>query len=97
MIDWLYLLTNGLWVVGAALALAIASFAVWAKSEEKTPFGEFFGRTQPKLGLLIAGLLFSVGLAFSVETLWQRIAWGILGAAALVYFLVSIAGLLKAK
>ena len=97
MIDWFSLFTNALWILGLAVALAVFSYGVWQKGEEKVPFATFFGRTEPKFFLLGAGILFSVGLAFNVDVTWQKAAWGILAVADLVYFVFSTVKLIKAR
>ncbi|HVP22024.1 MAG TPA: hypothetical protein VMS73_09215 [Anaerolineaceae bacterium] len=97
MIDWFFLFSNALWILGLAVALAVFSFGVWQKGEEKVPFSTFFGRAQPKLFLLGAGILFSIGLALNVDVPWQKAAWGVLVVADLVYFILSAVKLIKAR
>jgi hypothetical protein len=97
MIDWLFLITNALWIVGLALALAVFSYGVWQNSDEKVPLGTFFGQAGPKLVLLGAGILFSVGLALNVSVPWQKAGWAFLAAADLIYFIYSTIKLIQAK
>ena len=82
MIDWANLLSNGLWVLGAAVILAALGFSYYQAQRR----GE---RLRARLAdpafqaWLAAGLgLISLGLALIGPRWWQRVLWGLLCAAS---------------
>jgi len=82
MIDWPNLISNGLWVLGAAVILAALSFAHYQAQRQ----GE---RLRARLAApafqtwLAAGLtLISLALALIGPRWWQRVLWGLLCAAS---------------
>jgi hypothetical protein len=97
MLDWVFLLTNALWIIGLALALAVVSYGQWQRQEEKIAWGEFFNLVQPRRTLLIAGFLFAFGVGFNVEPIWQKGIWFVLAAAALIYLILGMVQARKPK
>ncbi len=93
-IDWFGVFSNGLWILGLAVALAAVSYADWRRrlNEPRLSLRQALG--QPafqaawSLGLLLfcAGLgllLFCAGLALTSDVWWQTIAWAALALAFL--------------
>ncbi len=78
MIDWLGVLTNGLWIVGLAALLATVSYYEYIASQQGKPRHIVFGAPRVVFYLSLAMTLFCLGVALSGGRWWERIAWGIL-------------------
>jgi hypothetical protein len=90
MIDWPGLFTNTIWILALSVALAIVSTASWRASVEKTRLRDVLGRRNfylPLLGLLV---IFSLGLALSVPSVLEKLAWGALTVLSIVQFGLSL-------
>jgi hypothetical protein len=72
MIDWWDVLTNAVWISGAALALAVVSYACWAAPQQQQKLRTVLGSTAYQLALYGAGWLFCLGLA-ATSTGWLEI------------------------
>ncbi len=78
MIDWYNVFANSLWIFALALALATISFVRWeALSHDKNIYQVL---TQPRWRKLlhIAGIVFSLGVAATVDVFWERVLWIVL-------------------
>lgn len=95
MIDWINFGSNILWIMGLALALATFSYASWASSMHNEKFISWIKKGNTQISLNIAGVLFSLGLTATSETLLGMVLWLFLA----VLFLIQIAsyGLRKIK
>jgi hypothetical protein len=91
MIDWISLLGNALWILGCALALSILSYASWQASLQGIKLSVLLGHPGIVRYLLIAGLLFCLGLTLTSNALIEQILWVILASL----FLISIIFLWK--
>lgn len=80
MIDWGSVLTNGLWIVGLAAALAILSWASWLASREVKGLRATAKYLAHSPGLALSIALIAMGAALSVVTEWERIVWLLLAA-----------------
>ena len=63
MIDWWNVFANALWLGGAALALAMLSYASWQASVEHQRLRAALNRPSYQIALNSAGVLFSAGMA----------------------------------
>ncbi len=89
MIDWPGLFTNTIWILALSAVLAIVSTASWRASLEKTRLRDVLGRRNfylPLLGLLV---VFSLGLALSVPSVVEKLAWGALTVLSFFQFGLS--------
>ena len=90
MINWTALLTNSLWLIALASALAIAGWAAWQAAQEKTPFPVVIRRRPSMLALSGCMGLFCLGVALSVQTTWEKIAWAILALLTMIQFAIFL-------
>ncbi len=77
MIDWLGVLTNGLWIAGLAGMLATVSYYVYEASRQGK-LRAAFGSPSFVFYFSVSTAVFCVGVAASGGELWERIAWAIL-------------------
>ncbi len=89
MIDWFHLLTNALWILACALALAAISYASWQASSQQKRLREILNGTGYQLLFNLAGLLFCLGLAGSDTQVWKIILWLVLAAAFGMFSIAS--------
>lgn len=89
MIDWYNLLMNASWILGCAVALATLSFTSWEASASGKTFKDCLRQSKIQIALNIGGLLFTVGLAGTSQSIWQRVLWIILGLGFLVQILIE--------
>jgi hypothetical protein len=84
MIDWWAVFSNAIWIGGAALALAVLSYASWQASVEQQRLRQVLGHRPIQAALNIAGALFSAGMAATAHYPLEIVIWFIL-AALFVY------------
>ena len=84
MIDWLNLLSNTLWILALAAALAVVSTASWRAALEKTRTRTVLARKNIQLALLGCLVVFALGVTLSVPSTLEKLAWGALTLLALV-------------
>jgi uncharacterized membrane protein len=81
MIDWWAVLTNGLWIAGLAMALALFSLADWRASQRGEGPGGAVERAGRSAGLALSLTLVCLGAGLSVSRGWERLLWLLLAAA----------------
>lgn len=90
LIDWYHLTTNALWIFALSLALSALGFAFWEAQGnlgrwrivlQQEAYGRFFHLT---------GVLFSLGVGLSLDTLWQQVLWGLLALLFLFNLVISL-------
>ena len=78
MMDWLGVVTNGLWVLGlAGMLAALSYFDYYAKIRDQ-PVRRVLKAPMFVRPFSWAGLIFCVGMATSGGSWWQRVAWVVL-------------------
>jgi hypothetical protein len=93
MIDWFFLFSNALWIMGLSVAFATLSWGIWEKAENHMALSSFFARQIPGLILRGAGLLFYTGVVFNLKTILEIILWAGMGAV----FLFDLFQFLRSK
>jgi hypothetical protein len=89
MIDWPQVLANAVWICGAALALAIFSYASWLASMHDARLRDTLGQGPLHLWLRGAAMLVCLGLGLTANSLLETILWlalASLSAAAFISF-----------
>jgi hypothetical protein len=86
MIDWFGLLSNSLWVLGLAIALAAFSYISWQASTQNERTLSLLKTPGSLTAFSIAGLLFCAGLAATSDAILEIVIWGVL----VVLFLIQI-------
>ena len=89
MIDWSQVLANALWLSGAALALAVVSYASWAATLRRTKLRAVLREGAYPLSLYGAGTLFCLGLAATAMAGLEALLWLGLGLGCVVQFILS--------
>jgi hypothetical protein len=84
MVDWLGVATNGVWILGLALALAVLSYADWSAHTTRQRLRVVLGRAAFRMALWSGLTLFCVGVALSGGRWWERALWGVLAVTAVV-------------
>jgi len=82
MIDWLGVATNGLWLLGLAISLAVFSYADWNAYNTHRQLRDVLGQTAFRRSLWIGWTLFCMGVALSGGRWWERALWGVLAVMA---------------
>jgi hypothetical protein len=80
MIDWWSVVTNSLWIMGLASALAILSWADWLAAGEGGGLGDVVDYAVHSPGFALSIALIAVGASLSVATWWERIVWLLVAA-----------------
>ena len=80
MVDWLGVVTNGLWVLGLAGMLAALSYFDYYARTRGRPVRQVLNAPMFFRPFSLAGVLFCVGVAVSGVSWWQRVAWAVLAA-----------------
>ncbi len=81
MIDWPNLISNGLWVLGAAVILAALSFAHYQAQRQGEGLRVRLAAPAFQTWLNAGLTLISLALALIEPRWWQRVLWGLLCAA----------------
>jgi hypothetical protein len=89
MIDWGNLAANALWILGCAAALAVLSYAGWQASLSHDRMGAQMSRPSFQAAICFAGLLFSLGMAFTTRAVYTAAAWAILAALMLALIILA--------
>lgn len=84
MIDWWGLAANAMWITGAALALAVISFAEYTATARGEELGVVLRQPDRGWPLLLAAALFCGGLAAASTSWWQSLIGIGLALCALV-------------
>jgi len=84
MIDWFYVFSNFLWILGLAWLLAAVSYVYWESSVMNVRFMERLQSPRWERRLNVGLVLFSAGLAATSTRLLERILWGVLTLWSLV-------------
>ena len=87
MIDWVQVLTNALWISGAALALATVSYASWQASLRYIHLRAVLRQTTCGLSLRAAAMLFCLGLGLTASNLIETILWLVLAVISVIAFI----------
>jgi hypothetical protein len=78
MIDWLGVITNGLWVLGlAGMLAALSYFDYYAKTHDLS-VRQVLNAPMFVRPFSWAAIVFCVGAAASGGSWWQRVAWAVL-------------------
>ncbi len=79
MIDWGYVVTNSLWILGLSMILAAFSYHDWLARESKQSRRDLLQRPSWRLPFSTGMLLFCLGLGLGREaTWWEQSLWGVL-------------------
>jgi putative inorganic carbon (HCO3(-)) transporter len=78
MVDWAFVLSNSVWLVGLAILLACASLAGYARSNRRLSLKEAWHSMAGNGWVRLGGLLFCVGMGLSSSTWWVRGLWALL-------------------
>jgi hypothetical protein len=78
MIDWLGVLTNGLWVLGLAGMLATLSYFDYHAKTRSLPLRRVLNAPMFVRPFSWAAVVFCIGVAASGGSWWQRLAWAVL-------------------
>ena len=78
MINWLSVILNAIWILGAALALAVLSIAYYQSWQGGGKLGAVLNTSQYAIPLNIAGGLFALGMGLTSERWWEIVLWMIL-------------------
>lgn len=89
MIDWFFVLSHAVWIIGCILALAILSIANFQALATRTRLRDQLGRPRAQLALSLAGLLFCAGMAASSDAVWQQVLWAALAIGFAAQAVVS--------
>ncbi len=84
-IDWFGVLSNALWILGLAVALATVSYVDWRRrlSQPQPSLRRALGQPAFQAAWSLGMLLFCAGLALSGGPWWQTAAWAALAVAFL--------------
>lgn len=78
MINWLNLLSNSIWILAIAFALAVFSIAYWEVQIGGKKLRALLGQYRYAFPLILAGILFCLGMAATSSKWWEWIFWEIL-------------------
>jgi len=87
MIDWPQVLANAIWISGAALALAVLSYASWLASLHNERLRDILRQVTWQLFLRGAAGLICLGLGLTANSLIETALWlalALLSAAAFI-------------
>ena len=92
MIDWWWLFTNTLWVLGAAILLAAVSYAMWEASWKQISWRARLGQPGYQAVIHAALLLVSLGAGANESRRWLQAAWLGLALAFVVLAVLDMRG-----
>ncbi len=87
MIDWPLVLSSAVWIGGAALALAVLSYASWSASLHGERLRAVLQRSIYQRMLLAAACLICVGLGLTAGSWLETILWFILALISAAVFI----------
>ncbi len=95
-VDWFGVFSNGLWILGLAIALAAVSYADWRRrlNEPRLSLRQALGQPTFQAAWSLGLLFFCVGLALTSDAWWQTVAWA---ALALAFLYLGGNALLQAR
>lgn len=83
MIDWVYVGTNSLWILGLSILLAALSYHDWLARETGQRRRALFRRLSWRLPLWTGMASFCIGVGLGRElSWWERIFWAALALSA---------------
>ena len=85
MIDWWSVLTNLLWILGCAMALAVFSHTDWRVSARGEGERKAVKRTVQDPGLSIGMLLVCLGAGLGAPRWPERVVWFVLAAGWMLW------------
>jgi len=85
MIEVWGILSNSLWLLGLAVLLAGLSWAGWVGQTARLRLRAVLGQPPIQRTLNLGLALFCAGLAASSRTWWERVLWGLLAAAWVIW------------
>jgi len=86
MIDWPLVLSNAVWLVGAALALATLSYASWLANVRGQRLRTILQQFRYQQSLLAASSLIGIGLGLTADTWLETVLWLLLAGLSLILF-----------
>lgn len=95
-IDWFGVFSNGLWILGLAVALAAFSYADWRRrlNDPRLTLRQALGQPTFQAAWSLGLLLFCAGLAMTSDAQWQTVAWTVL---ALVFLYLGGSAMLQVR
>ena len=78
MIDWLNLLTNSIWIIAIALALALFSIAYFQSQKRGEKMRSILNSPKCALPLNLSGALFCLGMTLTSDRWWGVTLWIVL-------------------
>lgn len=78
MIDWLNLLSNSIWIISIAFALAIVSIAYYQSQQREEKLRQVLKTPKYILILNISGVVFCLGMALTSTKWWEILLWIVL-------------------
>jgi hypothetical protein len=85
-IPWGKVISNFIWILGAAIILADFSYHEFLASVQKTKRIEVFKRSSFKRPLLLGLTLVAIGISASIHYLWLAAILGIVSLLLLIWF-----------
>lgn len=77
MIDWAYVATNSLWILGLSIILAAFSYHDWLVHETRRRRRDLFRTASWRLPVSTGMMLFCLGLGLGRDVeWWERTLWG---------------------
>jgi len=89
-IPWGKVISNFIWILGAAIILADFSYHEFLASVQKTKKIEAFKRSSFKRPLLLGLVLVVIGISASIHYLWLAAILGIVSLLLLIWFVKLI-------
>jgi protein-S-isoprenylcysteine O-methyltransferase Ste14 len=83
-IPWGKVISNFIWILGAAIILADFSYHEFLASVQKTKRIEVFKRSSFKRPLLIGLILVTAGISVSIHNLWLAIIFGVVSVLLII-------------
>jgi vacuolar-type H+-ATPase subunit I/STV1 len=83
-IPWGKVLSNFIWILGAAIILAVFGYHEFLASMQKTKRIEVFKRSSFKRTFLIGLILVTVGISVSIHNLWLAIIFGVVSVLLII-------------
>jgi hypothetical protein len=84
MIDWPLVLFSAVWLSGAALGLAVLSYASWSASTSSERLRVVLQRPRYQCALLAAACLICTGLGLTATTWLETLLWIMLAFSSAV-------------
>lgn len=78
MIDWLFVGSSALWIVGLSLALSVLAIAYYHAMEDKLRLGRVLAGFGYRLALDVGMVFICVGMAATSQKWWQIALWLVL-------------------